>query len=104
MSLSLQRYDIMLQCNLKAIVYTEVKCIVRSCTPLPAKNLNPWTNRYTFFTSFCPFPQNDPFKNDVRTSINYPLKQQRLDKCSNGCFLKNFCCWNIKVCQIVTKF
>ena len=28
-----------------------------------------------------PFPQNDPFKNDGRTSINYPLKQQRLDKC-----------------------
>ena len=59
----------------------------KSCALLSAKNLNPKTNRYTFFNIFLPFPQNDPFRNDVGRSINYPLKQQRLDKCFPPVFL-----------------
>ena len=73
----------MLQCNLNAIYYNEVRYITRNCIPLPTTTFNQSTNRCKLFTSFCSFPQNDPFKHDSRTSINYPLKQQRLDKCSN---------------------
>ena len=74
---------------LKQKAYRKVNYIIRIVLCYQLKTVIHEQIDTSFLLLFCLSLQNDPFKNDVRrTSINYPLKQQRLDKCSNGCLFE----------------